>query len=94
MSGGYSGKLSQRQCKIQLSRDDLGDQKVLESALFRLSKSLKSIIITTMVAFPGGIYWVYYKPPVSSYSEVGSYAPLLSLFDFFALFCYSQPANT
>ena len=47
MSGGYSGKFSQRQSKIQLSRDNLGEQKVLESAL---SNSLKSKIFTTMVS--------------------------------------------
>ena len=40
MSGGYSGKFLQRQCKIQLFRDNLGEQKVLESAFFRLSEGL------------------------------------------------------
>ena len=41
MSCGYSGKFLCRQCKIQLSRDNLGEQKVLKSAFFRLSESLK-----------------------------------------------------
>ena len=36
MSGVYSGKFSQRQCKIQLSRENLGEQNVLESAFFRV----------------------------------------------------------
>ena len=49
MPGGYSGKFSQRQQKIQLPRDNLGDRKVLESALFRLSMNLKSKFLTTMV---------------------------------------------
>ena len=49
MSGGYSGKFSQRQSKIQLSRDNLREQKVLESAL---SNSLKSKIFKTMVPPP------------------------------------------
>ena len=49
MSGGYSGKFSQRQCEIQLPGDNLGEQKVLESAFFRLSKSLKFKILATMV---------------------------------------------
>ena len=49
MSGGYSGKFLQRQCKIQLFRDNLGEQKVLESAFFRLSEGLKSKILVTMV---------------------------------------------
>ena len=31
VSRGYSGKFSQRLRKIQLSRDNLGEQKVLES---------------------------------------------------------------
>ena len=53
MSGGYSGKFSQRQCEIQLPRDNLGEQKVLESAFFRFSKSLKSNILATRVPPPG-----------------------------------------
>ena len=60
-----------------------GEQKVLKSALFRLSKSLKSKIFKTMVL-----------PPVSSYSEIGTYNPLFSFSDLLALFCYTQPANT
>ena len=52
MSFGYTGKFSQRQCKIQLLRDNLGELKVLESALFRLSKNLKSKIFTIMVLPP------------------------------------------
>ena len=31
MLGGYSRKFSRRQCKIQLSRDNLGEEKVLKS---------------------------------------------------------------
>ena len=53
MSGGYSGKFSQRQYKIHLPRDNLGELKVLESALFRLSKGVKSKGFTTMVPTPG-----------------------------------------
>ena len=49
MPDGYSGKFSQRQCKIQLSGDNLGEQKVLESVFFRLSKSLNSKSLATMV---------------------------------------------
>ena len=45
MSGVYSGKFSQRQCKIQLSRENLGEQNVLESAFFRVF--LKSKISAT-----------------------------------------------
>ena len=44
MSCGYSEMLSQRQCKIQLCMYRLGEQKVLESLFFELSKSLKSKI--------------------------------------------------
>ena len=53
MSSEYSGKFSRRQCEIQLSRDNLGDQNVLESAFFRLLKSLKSKILASMVPPPG-----------------------------------------
>ena len=53
MSGGYLGKLSQRQCKIQLPRDNLGEQNVVDSAFFRSSKSLKSKSLATM-APPAG----------------------------------------
>ena len=38
MSGGNLGKFSRRQYEIQLSRDNLEKQKVLDSAFFRLSK--------------------------------------------------------
>ena len=37
----YSGKFSGRQSKIQLSKDNLGEQNVLESALFCLSENPK-----------------------------------------------------
>ena len=53
MSGGDSGRFLPRQCDIQLPKDNLGDQKVLESEFFMLSKSLKSKILTTMVPPPG-----------------------------------------
>ena len=39
--------------KIQLSMDNLGEQKVLEWALFKLLKSLKFKILGTMVPPPG-----------------------------------------
>ena len=49
----YSGKFLQKQCKIQLSKGNLlGERKVLESDLFRLSKSLKSNIFTAIVPPP------------------------------------------
>ena len=60
-----------------------GEQKVLKSALFRLSKSLKSKTFRTMVL-----------PPVSSYSEIGTYAHLFSFSDLLALFYSLQPAST
>ena len=69
----YSGRFSQRQCKIQLSRDNLGEQKVLGSALFKLSKSLKSKIFTAIV--PPLEYTVILgllQPPALSYSQVGT----------------------
>ena len=53
MSGGFSGKFSRRQCKIQLPRNNLREKKVLEGAFFRLSKSLKSKISATKVLPPG-----------------------------------------
>ena len=53
MPGGYSGKFSWRQCKIQLPRDNLGEQNVLEKAFFWLSVSLKSKILATRVPPPG-----------------------------------------
>ena len=52
MSGGYSGKFSQRQYRIQLPKDNLGEQKFLESPVFRFSENLKSKILTTMVPPP------------------------------------------
>ena len=67
MLGGNSRKFSRRQFKIQLSGDNLAEQKILESAF---SETLKSKILATLTS---GIYWIYYKPPVLSYSKVGTY---------------------
>ena len=53
MSGGYSWKFSWRKCENHLPRDNLGEQKVLESAFSRISKRLKSKILATMVTPPG-----------------------------------------
>ena len=55
MSRGYSGKFFPRQCNIQISGDNLGEQKVLESSFFRLLQSLKFEIfppLGTMVLPP------------------------------------------
>ena len=52
ISSGYSEKFSQRQCEIQLSRDNWGGQEALESAFSRLLKSLKSKILASMVPPP------------------------------------------
>ena len=43
MLGGYSRKFSQRQYKIQLSRDNLGEQKLLESSFsgFQIAQNPK-----------------------------------------------------
>ena len=53
MSVVYSWKFSWRKCEIHFLRDNLGVQKVLESAFFRLSKNLKFKILATMVPPPG-----------------------------------------
>ena len=37
---------------MRLPRDNFGEQKVLKSKFFRLSKSLKSKILATMVPLP------------------------------------------
>ena len=39
MSGGYSGKLLQRQCKIRLSKDNLGEQNVLAENLLGFQRA-------------------------------------------------------
>ena len=49
MSGRYLGKFLQRQCKIELPRDNLGKQNVLEKAFFRFLKSLQSKILAPVV---------------------------------------------
>ena len=73
MPGGYSGKFLQRKCKIQCSRDNLGEEKVLKSEFFRLSERLKLKILAILVTSPRHMYWVYYKPPILIYLEVGAY---------------------
>ena len=72
MSGGYSGKFLQRQYKIQPFRDNLGEQKVLKSAFFRLSEGLKSKILVTMVPPPGYIAFIT-NLPFWAYSEIETY---------------------
>ena len=69
----YSGKFSRRCYRIQLSSDKLGEQEVLKSAFSGLSESLKS-----------KKYYIHYKPPVSSFSEVGTYV-LSLLLDYFKI---------
>ena len=69
---GYSGKFSQKQCQIQLSTDNFGEQNVLESAFFKLSKSLKFKILATKVPPPGCTRLIR-KPPVLGYAEIGTY---------------------
>ena len=49
MFGRYSRKFSQRQCKIQLSRGNLREQKVLESTFSDFQRTLKSKMLSTMV---------------------------------------------
>ena len=53
MSNAYSEKFSRRQREIELSKDNLGEQEVLERAFFRLLKSLKSKILGSIVPPPG-----------------------------------------
>ena len=50
MFGGYLKKFSRRQFKIQLSKDNLAEQKILDSAF---SESLKSKILAVMLPPPG-----------------------------------------
>ena len=46
---------------MRLPRDNFGEQKVLKSKFFRLSKSLKSKILATMVPLPDilGLLQIY-----------------------------------
>ena len=83
MSGGYSGKFSQSECKIKLSRDNLREQKVLEGAFFRLSKSLKSKILATRV--PLQLILGLLQTPRLSYSEIEMHAGFWSFSDPFLL---------
>ena len=48
MPRGYSRKFSRDPCKIQLSRDNLGEQKVLEGAFSEFSESLQPKIFTSL----------------------------------------------
>ena len=54
MPGGYSRKFEKngkRMGNSNFCRDNLGEQKILESASFRVSKSLKSKRLATMVCY-------------------------------------------
>ena len=70
MLGGYSRKFPRRQCNIQLSRDNLEEQKLLESAFSGFQRAQNPKF--WQHGATSGIYWVCYKPPVLSYSEVGT----------------------
>ena len=59
MSGGYSRKFFERQCKIQLPGENLGEQKIPEIQNFDKHSATSRI------------YWVYYNRPVLSYLDVG-----------------------
>ena len=54
MPYGYWGKFSRKQCKIQLSKYNLGEQKVLESAFFGFQKGLKfkTFTLVTTIDLP------------------------------------------
>ena len=82
MSDGYSAKFSRRQCKIQLSSYNLGEQNVLKSAFCNLSKSLKTKMLGTMVPPPKYTGQELFQRIVSgivslSYSRVETYVKLL-----------------
>ena len=62
--------------EVQHSGENLGEQKVLESALFRVF--LKSQILATGAT--SRIYWDYNKPRVLSYTEVGTYGGYMKEF--------------
>ena len=48
--------------KIQFPRDNLGEQKVLESVFFRLSKDLKPKMLVTRVPPPGYTWFMTNLP--------------------------------
>ena len=52
-------------------RDNLGEQKVIETAS-GFQRLLNEKFDKHSATF--GIYWVYYKPPILSYLKVGRYA--------------------
>lgn len=73
MPRGYSGKFSGRQYKIQLSKDNFGEQNVLESAFFCLSEKpkIQTFNLGGNHGFVSRIYWIHYEPSVLSYSVLG-----------------------
>ena len=52
VKGIFRKVLAKRQFKIQLSRNNLGEHKVLQNGFFRLSRSLKSKILATIMPPP------------------------------------------
>ena len=73
MLGGYSRKFSRRQCKFQLSRGNLRESKRSWRVHFQAFREFKIQNFGNHGA-TSAINWVYYKPPVQSYWEVGTYA--------------------
>ena len=64
-SRGYSERFSRIQCKIQLSRDNLGEKKSLESSFFGLLESLKSKISPKHHGATSEINWLPRKGDIS-----------------------------
>ena len=92
MSDGYSRNFLQGEDEIQLSRDKIGRAKVPWECIFQDFTESKIQNFGNHGA-TSKIYWVYYKPIVSSYSKVGTYGLALkntenSLSTFiFQIFC-------
>ena len=86
MSSGYSGKFSRRQFNLQLSRDNLGEQKVLKRADFFQAFKEPKMENFGNHGVTSGTYWVYYKPPVLSNSEVRTYDRIIRNNNSFLIF--------
>ena len=86
MSGKNSQKLLWKHCEIQLPRYYLCEPTILGSAFYQAFKRPKIQNFENQGA-TSGICWVYYKPPVLSCSEVGTYVtqtfePKILIFNF------------
>ena len=89
---GYSGKFWQRQFKIQLSRDNLGEEKVPESEFLQTFREPKTQSFGND-GTTSRIYWVDYKSLVLIHLENGTHVYICIIYIYIYIYIYAYIIN-